>query len=217
MPLNRPYKSIAELPATIAVFPLSGVLLLPRAELPLNIFEPRYVAMIDDAMRADRLIGMVQPTPASDPRDPTPAIESVGGLGRVTQIAESGDGRYVLSLTGVARFRVVKEEEVATPYRQCRVDWFEFASDLAPDPGAVTVDRAALTAALRGYAEKRGLRIEWRGVEATPVETLVNMFAMMSPFEPNEKQALLEADDIAARAAKLIEIAGAGGSSRVLH
>ena len=99
MPLNRPYKSITELPDTIPVFPLPGALLLPRAELPLNIFEPRYVAMIDDAMRADRLVGMIQPDPRADPRDPAPALEKIGALGRITQIAESGDGRA----TGIER------------------------------------------------------------------------------------------------------------------
>ena len=219
MPLNRPYKSITELPDTIPVFPLPGALLLPRAELPLNIFEPRYVAMIDDAMRADRLVGMIQPDPRADPRDPAPALEKIGALGRITQIAESGDGRYVLNLTGVARFRIIEETRAPTPYRQCRVDWFEFASDLSPDPGASVVDRAALLGALRGFAEARGMQVEWQGAEKAPIEALVNMFSMMTPFDAIEKQALLEAEDVPAHAAKLIEIAGGGAARkpRTLH
>lgn len=206
MSINTPYRSVQELPAVIPVFPLRGVLLLPRGQLPLNIFEPRYMAMIDDALKHHRLIGMVQPTAASNDASTTPAIEQVGGLGRITQIAESGDGRYILSLTGVSRFRIAEELSVMTPYRQCRVSYEDFALDLVANAGEEAVNRPALLKALRSYAEANSLKMDWEGIERAPNETLVNALSMMCPFGPLEKQALLEAADTAARADVLVAI-----------
>ena len=206
MNINNPYRSIEELPAVIPVFPLRGVLLLPRGQLPLNIFEPRYMAMIDDALKHHRLIGMVQPTATSSDASMLPDIERVGGIGRITQIAESGDGRYILSLTGVARFRIAEELSVMTPYRQCRVTYDEFATDLVANAGEDAVNRPALLRALRGYAEANSLKMDWDGIERAPNEALVNALSMMCPFGPLEKQALLEAQDTAKRAEVLVAI-----------
>jgi hypothetical protein len=204
MSINKPYRSAEELPDVIPVFPLPGALLLPRGQLPLNIFEPRYMAMIDDALKSHRLLGMIQPLAAESPAARHPGLERVGCLGRITQIAETGDKRYMLSLTGVARFRVVEELTVMTPYRQIRADFADFANDFVPRAGEKDVDRDAVLAALRRFAEAGGLKIDWDGINQAPNEALVNALAMMSPFEPREKQALLEAPDIKARAEILI-------------
>jgi len=204
MSINKPYRSAEELPDVIPVFPLPGALLLPRGQLPLNIFEPRYMAMIDDALKSHRLIGMIQPLSAESPSARHSGLERVGCLGRITQIAETGDKRYMLSLTGVARFRVVGELTVMTPYRQVRPDYADFATDFVPRAGEKDVDRDAVLDALRRFAEASGLKIDWDGINQAPNEALVNALAMMSPFEPREKQALLEAPDIKSRAQILI-------------
>ena len=217
MPLNRVYAGIAELPTTAPVFPLPGVLLLPRGELPLNIFEPRYLTMIDDALRSDRLIGMIQPALAEPQRGPRPKLEEIGCLGRITQIAETGDGRYVLNLTGVARFRVVEELVTVSPYRRCQIDVTPFAHDLAPDAGANAVDRGLVIQAFHEFARVRELQVDWTGVEAAPTEALVNMLSMMSPFDPADKQALLAAIDLEARARALIAIADPSSTPKTLH
>ena len=145
MPMNAAYRGPGELPPVIPVFPLPGALLLPRGQLPLNIFEPRYLAMIDDSL-ADRhrLIGMVQPDAAHPGPDNRPNLYKIGCAGRITQLAETGDGRYLLELTGVARFRIVGEPSVLTPYRQCKVDYQPFADDFVARKGEDEVDRTAL-------------------------------------------------------------------------
>ena len=204
MSINKPYRSAEELPDVIPVFPLPGALLLPRGQLPLNIFEPRYMAMIDDALKSHRLIGMIQPQAVESPAARHPGLERVGCLGRITQIAETGDKRYMLSLTGVARFRVVEELTVMTPYRQVRADYADFTTDFVPRAGEKEVDRDAVLDSLRRFAEASGLKIDWDGINQAPNEALVNALAMMSPFEPREKQALLEAPDIKSRAEVLI-------------
>jgi Lon protease-like protein len=140
MSINKPYRNAGELPELVPVFPLAGALLLPRGQLPLNIFEPRYMALVDDALKTHRLIGMIQPQQNEDERARLPRLERVGCLGRITQIAETGDERYVLSLSGVARFRVAEELTVMTPYRQVRADYGDFATDLVPDDTNHTVD-----------------------------------------------------------------------------
>ena len=213
MPLNRPYESLARLPSVIPVFPLSGALLLPRGELPLNIFEPRYLAMIDEAMKIDRLIGMIQPSLSPAPSGSDASLESVGCLGRITQLSETGDGRYLLNLTGVIRFRVAEELNAITPYRQCRIAMGEFATDLAFDPAENSVDRSGVIDAFRQFSEARHLQVDWAGIEAAPTEALINALVMMAPFKPTEKQALLEAENIALRAQRLISIA-AGPASK---
>jgi hypothetical protein len=220
MGINNPPDRIDALPTVIPVFPLESVLLLPRGELPLNIFEPRYLAMIEDALRADRIIGMAQPQDGQDGL--RPAIQSVGCIGKITQFAETGDGRLMLTLTGLARFRVVEEITALTPYRQCLVSYDEFARDLVERDGESLVDRSAILKTLRNFAEANRLKIDWKSIEQTPNEALVNALAMMSPFGPDEKQALLEAKTLAARADVLvaiteIELARGNGSSSNLQ
>src|SRR6516162_9168010 len=145
MPINAEYRGPADLPQTIPVFPLPGALLLPRGQMPLNIFEPRYLAMVDDALRdGHRLIGMIQPDATHSHSEARPALFRVGCVGRITQLAESGDGRYILELTGVARYKVVEELEVLTAYRQCKVDFFAFADDFTARKGENDVNREAL-------------------------------------------------------------------------
>jgi Lon protease-like protein len=164
------------------------------------------MAMIDDALKSHRLIGMIQPVAGEAAEARHPAIEKVGCLGRITQIAETGDGRYMLNLTGVARFRVTEELSVITPYRQVRPDYAPFAQDLVPRAGEKDVNRDGVLDALRRFGDARGMKIDWDGINQAPNEALVNALAMMSPFGSREKQALLEAPDIRTRADVLIAI-----------
>ncbi|AXK82468.1 peptidase S16 [Pseudolabrys taiwanensis] len=207
MPMNAQYRGPIEMPEVIPVFPLPGALLLPRGQMPLNIFEPRYLAMIDDALRdGHRLIGMIQPDPAQAGSTDKPALYAVGCVGRITQLAESGDGRYLIELTGVARFRIVEELHVATLYRQCRVTFAPFADDFVARKGEDKVDREALLGALRAFLSANDLKADWDGIEKAPNEALVNALSMMSPYGTAEKQALLEAPDLKTRAEILVAI-----------
>ncbi|KJC44448.1 LON peptidase substrate-binding domain-containing protein [Bradyrhizobium sp. LTSP857] len=208
MPINIEYRGPADLPEILPVFPLPGALLLPRGQMPLNIFEPRYLAMVDDSFRdGHRLIGMIQPDIAHSPKNSDkPALFRVGCVGRITQLAESGDGRYILELTGVARFKVVEELEVLTAYRQCKVDIFAFADDFTARVGEDKVNREALLVALADFLKANNLKVDWEGVESAPNEALVNALAMMSPYGPAEKQAMLEAPDLKTRAEILIAV-----------
>jgi uncharacterized protein len=207
MPMNVIYRGSADLPEIIPVFPLAGALLLPRGQLPLNIFEPRYLSMIDDSFRdGHRLIGMIQPDPAHPGSEERPTLFRVGCIGRITQIAESGDGRYLLQLTGVVRFRIVEELIVATAYRQCRVTTIPFADDFVARKGEDAVDRKAVLEALTAFLKANKLKTDWEGVESAPNEALVNALAMMSPYGAAEKQALLEAPDLKSRAEILIAV-----------
>jgi len=207
MPMNAAYRSPGELPPVIPVFPLPGALLLPRGQMPLNIFEPRYLAMIDDAL-ADRhrLIGMIQPDTAHPGPEDKPNLYKIGCVGRITQLAETGDGRYLVELTGVARFRVTAEPSVLTPYRQCQVDYGAFADDLVARKGEEAVDRDALLKALAGFLKANKLSADWEGIEKAPNEALVNALAMMSPYGAAEKQAMLEAPDLKRRAEILVAL-----------
>ena len=185
------YVKAADLPQVIPVFPLPGAILLPRGQLPLNIFEPRYLNMIDDAMAGDRIIGMVQPQ--GGPQS-LPGLSSIGCAGRITSFAETSDGRYLITLTGCARFRVNREISTQTPYRQIRAEFAPFEADLsAPAVDGVGLDRDSLLDALRAYLEARGLDIDWDTAETAPPEALINSLSMALPFDPPEKQALLEA------------------------
>ena len=207
MPINAEYRGPSELPEIIPVFPLPGALLLPRGQMPLNIFEPRYLAMVDDALRdGHRLIGMIQPDVSHSRSVEKPALFRVGCVGRITQLAESGDGRYILELTGVARFKVVEEITALTQYRQCKVDFFPFVDDFTPRKGEEYVDRDALLAVLTDFLEANNLKVDWEGIESAPNEALVNALAMMSPYGPAEKQAMLEAPDLKTRAEILIAV-----------
>jgi Lon protease-like protein len=207
MPMNVIYRGSADLPENIPVFPLPGALLLPRGQLPLNIFEPRYLAMVDDSLRdGHRLIGMIQPDPVHPGPEDKPTLFKVGCVGRITQLAESGDGRYLLQLTGVARFRVEEELKVATAYRQCRVSYVPFADDFIARKGEDEVDRKAVLEALQAFLKANNLKTDWQGVESAPNEALVNALAMMSPYGAAEKQALLEAPDLKSRAEILVAV-----------
>ncbi|MGB9066519.1 MAG: LON peptidase substrate-binding domain-containing protein [Pseudolabrys sp.] len=207
MPMNAQYRGPIEMPGVIPVFPLPGALLLPRGQMPLNIFEPRYIAMIDDALRdGHRLIGMIQPDVAHTVPADKPALYKIGCAGRITQLAESGDGRYLIELTGVARFRIEEELKVATSYRQCRVTYAPFADDFTARKGENAVDRAALLVALTDFLKANDLKADWEGIEKAPNEALVNALSMMSPYGTPEKQALLEAPDLKTRAEILIAI-----------
>ncbi len=207
MPMNVIYRRSADLPEIIPVFPLPGALLLPRGQLPLNIFEPRYLAMVDDSMRdGHRLIGMIQPDPAHPGPEDKPLLFKVGCIGRITQLAESGDGRYLLQLTGIVRFRVEEELNVATAYRQCRITTIPFVDDFTARKGEDQVDRKSLLEALQAFLKANNLKTDWDGIENAPNEALVNALAMMSPYGVAEKQALLEAPDLKSRAEILIAV-----------
>lgn len=214
---NR-YHNIDNLPKAVPVFPLSGVLVLPRGQLPLNIFEPRYLTMVDDALAGNRLIGMIQPTEHED-KTLKPALSSVGCLGRLTSFRETDDGRYLITLTGICRFRVAEELVVETPYRQVLADFAPFATDLAAARES-DFPRERLFDALKTFLAKRDLKADWQSVMNAPAETLVNALSMLCPFEPAEKQALLEAHGWEERVAiltALLEMASAspGGPTTV--
>ena len=207
MPMNAQYRGPVDMPGVIAVFPLPGALLLPRGQMPLNIFEPRYLAMVDDSLRdGHRLIGMIQPDTARPGPEHKPNLYRVGCVGRITQLAETGDGRYLMQLTGVARFRIEEELSVATAYRQCRVTYASFANDFVARKGEEAVDRKALLETLQAFLKANNLKADWPGIESAPNEALVNALAMMSSYGSAEKQALLEAPDLKRRAEILIAV-----------
>jgi Lon protease-like protein len=207
MPMNAVYKGPEDLPGVLAVFPLPGALLLPRGQMPLNIFEPRYLTMVDDALRSARLIGMIQPDPAHPgPDQAKPHLFNVGCVGRITQLAESGDGRYLMQLTGIARFRVEQELPVNTPYRQYQVTYRPFTDDFIARKGEDEVDRKTLLRTLADFLKANNLKADWAGIENAPNEALVNALAMMSPYGAPEKQALLEAPDLKTRAEILVAV-----------
>jgi len=202
--MSTVFKRPGDLPSVIPVFPLPGALLLPRGHMPLNIFEPRYLAMVDDALKGSRIIGMIQPE--VEEGQGTPRLFQVGCAGRISQFAETGDGRYLIQLTGVTRFRVLSEEVVSTPYRQCRVTAEPFAVDFTPRAGEDEVDRDSLIVTLRAYLEANNLQADWQAIKEAPSEALVNALSMMSPFDIREKQALLEAASLKDRADILVAI-----------
>jgi len=191
------YARITDLPQVIPVFPLDGALLLPRGQLPLNIFEPRYLNMIDDVMAGDRIIGMIQTAGGSRAR---PKLAPVGCAGRVTSYAETSDGRYLITLTGVIRFHAGDELPGSLPYRQVRAAYDHFAEDLADPEEDAGLERDALLAALKAYLNRRQLDVDWDTAREAPEDALVNSLSMALPFEPAAKQALLEAQDLPARA-----------------
>ena len=200
--------ALADLPEVIPVFPLPGALLLPRARLPLNIFEPRYLAMLDDVLRSDhRLIGMVQPYEGPAPQ---PKLHAIGCAGRVTSLSETEDGRYLIALTGVSRFRIGGEIDGFTPYRRIRAEWPDFAADLGPVEDG-TEDgtgfcRKDFLAVLRRYFEAVRLASDWDSLSDAEPELLVNSLAMMCPFSVEEKQALLEAPRLSDRVETLVAL-----------
>jgi Lon protease-like protein len=221
--MNAVYRGPQDCPTVIPVFPLPGALLLPRGQMPLNIFEPRYLSMVDDALKGDRVIGMIQPDPDHAELASVPKLYRVGCAGRITQFAETGDGRYLITLIGVGRFEVAQELPTTTLYRQCRVDFEPFAVDFTARAGEDAVDRTGVIKALRDFVEAADVRVDWQGIEEAPNEALVNALSMMSPFGSREKQALLEAPDLKTRAEVLIALTeielarGGSGSDTTLQ
>ncbi len=226
--MRATYQGINDLPAEIPVFPLVSAILLPRATMPLNIFEPRYLAMVDAALGGDRMIGMIQPAGEGGVTGSPEGGESlcrVGCAGRVTAFQELDDGRLLIVLKGIARFVIRQERSSGTPYRMFRVDYQPFAADLAAATDEADVDREKLLDVLKRFLDGRQATADWKQIGATGTEQLVNWLSVASPFEPKEKQALLEAPGLKQRAETLIALAemelassgttGGGGSGRV--
>lgn len=222
MPTAERYLKPSDLPARIPVFPLRGAILLPRASLPLNVFEPRYLAMVDWALRNDRIIGIIQPSGgAADEESPLGKdfdLRSVGCAGRLTSYQELDDGRFVITLSGIARFAVKSEAETDTPFRIMNVTYDRFANDFEQGNGEDSVDREKLLAVLRRYLDANRLQGDWNSIVRASSELLINALSVMSPYGPEEKQALLEAADLKARADVLVtlaemELAAGGGES----
>lgn len=194
-----------ELPETIPVFPLAGALLLPRAKLPLHLFEPRYLQMLEDAMKTKhRLIGMVQPREV--PGTAEKRLHSIGCAGRLTGFSETEDGRYMITLSGISRFRVLNEITGFTPYRRCTVDWAPFARDLGATEEDKGFDRAPFLAILGRYFQAKELSTDWGSLKEADAELLINSLSMLCPFEPEDKQALLEAPSLETRRETLVTL-----------
>ncbi|HUK07377.1 MAG TPA: LON peptidase substrate-binding domain-containing protein [Stellaceae bacterium] len=201
----------ADLPEVIPIFPLTGVLLLPQGRLPLNIFEPRYLAMISDALVYPRLIGMVQPLEGKGDVG-EPPVYPVGCAGRIISFSETDDGRYLITLTGVARFAIAGELPLVKGYRTIKADWSRFERDVASAAGA-PIDRARLLGALKIYFERHAITCDWDAIQKAPEQHLVTTLAMACPFSPGEKQALLEAKDLAERTRLLTALIEMGGAA----
>ncbi|WP_187431785.1 hypothetical protein ROLI_037370 [Roseobacter fucihabitans] len=195
----------AELPDTIAIFPLPGALLLPRSRLPLHIFEPRYLQMLEDALKTPtRLIGMVQPNEV--PGRGGHGLQSIGCAGRITQFSETEDGRYLITLGGMSRFRVVQEVQGFTPYRRCEVKWDGFDRDLGPDETDAGFNRDRFTILLERYFDAQQLSADWDTLKEADDELLINSLSMMLDFDPEDKQALLEAPSLSTRRETLVTL-----------
>jgi Lon protease-like protein len=203
-----------DLPAEFPVFPLPGALLLPRGKLPLNIFEPRYLAMTDAALAAGRMFAMIQPDASRPPLQGGPALFKVGCLGRLTSFSETEDGRYLITLSGLIRFTILSELPIRHGYRRVRGDFSGYRHDLDPpaDPPRIGVAREAVLAALRSYFAHRGFDANWDAIGRMPDDTLVTTLCMVCPFEPAEKQALLEAATDADRGAVLLTLLEMGAA-----
>jgi uncharacterized protein len=205
------YLTVADMPQMLAMFPLRGAILLPRASLTLNVFEPRYLALVDHALAADRLIGVVQPAPeagdAESPKGRSFPLRSVGCAGRLFSFTESDDGRVVIALAGIARFTITGDVAGDTAFRICQVDFSPFAKDFVTGHGEDDVDRPRLLATLKNYLTASNLNADWDRIDGASSERLVNTLSILSPYGPEEKQALLEAPDLRARAEALVALA----------
>jgi uncharacterized protein len=226
-PIDR-YRRPADLPPRIPLFPLRGAILLPRATLPLNVFEPRYLEMIDNVMSGDRLIGIVQPLQDADhdeeesPLGRSVALRNVGCVGRVTSYQEVEDERLIITLTGISRYEVIDEAVTDRPYRVASVTYDRFASDLSEGLGEDQVDRTNLLRVLRSYLDANRLEADWAAIQRASSEFLINALCVMCPYGPEEKQALLEAEDLKGRADVLValaemELASSGSSGSTLQ
>jgi len=196
--------SFDHLPREIPIFPLPGALLLPHGRLPLNIFEPRYLAMTRDALAGARIIGMIQPDATEDLRLPQVATYRTGCAGRIVQFAETPDGRYLITLAGLVRFDKGMELPLKDGYRRIVPDFAPYRGDMEGRPGKI--ERERLLGKLKQFLERHDIGADWKAIEMAPDEQLVNALAMMCPFGPSEKQALLEAPDIAARCDTMIAL-----------
>jgi uncharacterized protein len=223
--LSERYRGPADLPQRLPVFPLLGAILLPRATLPLNVFEPRYLQLLEDVLSTARVLCIVQPDAREEesPAGKAVALRSIGCVGRVTSYQELPDGRMQITLTGIARCSLAGEVDIAKPYRICTVDYDRFMRDFAAGDGDAEVDRQGLLRALKSYLEARNLRADWSAVSKSSNETLVNSLSIVAPYGAEEKQALLEAPDLKTRAEMLVALAemelaaGAGGSGSTLQ
>lgn len=208
---------LADLPETLAVFPLPGALLLPRARLPLHIFEPRYLQMLDDCLKTGpRLVGMIQPNGGPGREN---ALHTIGCAGRITQFSETEDGRYLITLAGVSRFRVLRETEGFTPYRRCDVSWTGFDRDLGRSESDPEFDRSAFMALLDRFFSAQNLNTDWKTLRDADDELLINSLSMLLDFEPEDRQALLEAPSLSTRRetlVTLIEFSMRGGTGEEL-
>jgi hypothetical protein len=194
----KSYNSIAELPSKIAVFPLTGAVLFPQTQLPLNIFEPRYIQMIDEVLSSpDRIMGMIQPNLSKDVTD-SKSLKKVGCAGRISSFSETGDGRYLVTLTGLVRFEVDQELDTTTPYRQAMANFENYKDDLKP-ANTENIDRKSLLVLIKKYLEQKNLLIDWEIIEQSPTEQLINYSGVLVPFEPEEKQLLLETKTLSDR------------------
>jgi uncharacterized protein len=207
------HPSIDDLPAEFPIFPLEGALLLPRGRLPLNIFEPRYLAMTEDALGADRMLGMIQPDRTAPATAEGPGLFRVGCLGRLVSFSETEDGRFLITLAGVIRFGIEREIGLRRAYRRVRGDFAPFLDDLSLEARPIGGKREPLIGALRGYFARRGLEANWDAIQRIPDDMLVVTLAMICPFEPAEKQALLEASTQAERASALLALLRMGAAA----
>ena len=209
--MSGKYSSLSDLPDRLPLFPLSGALLLPRTQMPLNIFEPRYLQMVDDALAGHRVIGMVQPEQnldfdeLQDP-DAHPALYRVGCAGRITSFMETEDNRYLITLTGISRFMIEREHDAMTAYRQCKPAWSAYKDDLRAGHGEEDVARERLLDVLKTYLKVNGLNADWNAIKSATNESLVNSLSVISPYGPSEKQALLEAKTLEDRNQMLIAL-----------
>ena len=188
------YNTVSDLPLKIPVFPLSGALLLPRTQLPLNIFEPRYLEMIDNVISNNRLIGMIQ-SKSNEENE----LFLIGCMGRITSFSELTNNRFLITLTGICRFQILQEFEVLTPYRQFKISCDDFRDDLIKGKGEDEADRERLLEVLKKYLEKNNLQADWEAIDNSSTELLINSLCILSPYSPEEKQALLEAETLKKR------------------
>lgn len=205
------YQNLSDLPNVLPLFPLPAALLLPYGQLPLNIFEPRYLAMTKNAMSSDRIIGMIQPADqaaaqAIDDARAKPPLKTIGCAGRITSFAETSDGRILITLTGICRFAVIKELDSLYPYRLAQVDFAPYSNDLDETHGESDVDRQKLLDVFNIFLKTEILSVDWKAINAASTMALVNGLSMASPYGMNEKQALLEADTLKMRAQTLIAL-----------
>ncbi len=196
-----------ELPNIIPVFPLSNFIIFPKTTVPLIIFEPRYIKMINDSMKTNKLIGMIQPKSINDEKSKNPSLHRVGCLGKIISFKETDDGRYLIDLKGIVRFKILNEKEMNKPYRNCQVNFDDYLNDLSEKKENLKFsDLELIFKDLKQLFEKRGFIINWQALEKQSLDETINALAMASPFSLEEKQVLLEATNLDLRKNKIAEI-----------